>query len=267
MTHFSTTLAMAVFAALAFASPVQAQDDDLCINRPGMGTPACVLARGQGMAELGLAGWSRSSDPASVADEIVLGDALLRVGLGGGTEIETGITAYDTIRTRDRASGVVGRVSGIGDATLALRHNFAGGNGPVAIEGFVTVPTGTAGIGAGDWGGGVLVPIDVDLSDGFGLALTPEVDAAVNASGRGRHLAWGGVVGLGHGLGRRVAISGELGAWRDDDPTGHSTDGRAAVSLAWRVAADWQLDLEAEVGLTSAAPRHALIFGLARRVP
>lgn len=217
------------------------------------------------MAELGAIGWERSSDPASAADELSIGDVTVRYGLGGGTEIAVGVTMLDTLRTRDRASGTIDRVSGSGDVTLAAAYNFAGGAGPVAVRAFVTLPTGRAELGAGTWQAGLALPIELPLGSGFELGLTPQVEAAANAAAQGRHLAWGGVIGLSRDVAPDLALEGELAAWRDDDPAGPATDARAALSLAWRAAADWQLDAELELGLTSAAPRHALMFGLARR--
>lgn len=217
------------------------------------------------MAELGLAGWEHRADATSIEDQLAYGDLLLRYGVGNATELEAGVTVLNTLRLHDRAGGGVERSSGVGDVTLAVRHNLAGGDGPVAVHAFVTLPTGAAGIGAGDWGAGILVPIALPLPNGFELGLTPEIDAAVNASGQGRHLAWGGVIGIGRPISRTLELAGEIGAWRDEDPTGHATDARAALSLAWHVAADWQVDAEVQLGLTSDAPRHALFLGLARR--
>jgi hypothetical protein len=255
-----------LLAALLSATPALAQDaDELCVDRPGLGTPPCVLPQGQGMAELGVVGWEHRADPTSIEDELTYGELLVRYGVGGGTEFEVGLSALETQRQRERSSPMATRISGVGDVTLAVRHNLAGGDGPVAVHAFVTLPTGAAGIGAGDWGAGVLVPIALELPSGFELGLTPEIDAAVNASGRGRHLAWGGVIGLGRSLTSRLSLGAEVGAWRDEDPTGHATDAQAAVAMAWRVAEDWQVDGEVQLGLTSDAPRHALFMGLARR--
>ncbi|MFM5923248.1 MAG: transporter [Novosphingobium sp.] len=250
---------------LLLAAPAQAEEREFCADRPGLGTPACTVAPGQVMAELGVLGWDHSADPGSVEDDLALGDLLIRTGLHQSTEIEFGVTTWTTIRTRDRASGTVSRTSGIGDMTLAVRHNFGGGTGPTAIHAFVTLPTGKDGIGAGDWGAGILLPTGFDLPGGFELDLTPELDAAVNASGSGRHFAWGGVVGLSHPLGKALSLEAELGASRDLDPGGHSTDARAALSLAWQAGPNWQIDFEANAGLSEAAPRHSLMFGLARR--
>lgn len=252
-------------ALLIMAAPAAAQDADFCADRPGLGKPACTMPPGQVMVELGLAGWDHSADAATIEDDLTHGDLLVRVGIDNRTEIEAGLGGYSTMRARDRVSGLVTQVHGWGDATVAIRRSLSGPGGPVALQVFATLPTGSNGIGAGDWGGGALLPFSVKLPAGFELDLTPEVDAAVNASGKGRHLAWGGVTGLNHALGKRLSVEAELAAWRDDDPSGHSTDARAALSLAWQAGKDLQIDLEGDAGLSAAAPRHSLLIGMARR--
>jgi Putative MetA-pathway of phenol degradation len=257
-------LALAL-ALLLFAEPAAAQGADFCADRPGLGTPACTMPPGQVMVELGLAGWDHSVDQAATEDDLTYGDALVRVGIDDRTELEGGFGGYGTVRSRDRLSGTVSHGRGLGDVTLAVRRSLSGPGGPVALHIFATLPTGSAGISAGDWGGGATLPSSASLPAGFELDLTPEIDAAVNASGKGRHLAWGGVVGLGHPLGSQLSVEAEIAAWRDNDPAGHATDARAALSLAWQAGKDWQIDLEGDAGLTAAAPRHALLIGMARR--
>ena len=247
------------------AAPAAAQTADFCADRPGLGTPACTMPPGQTMVELGLAGWDHSADQASVADDLTYGNVLLRVGLDDRTELQAGLGGYGTTRSRDRLSGAVTRQQGLGDVSLGLRRSLSGPRGPIAVQVTVTLPTGHHVIGAGDWGAAMQVPMDLQLPAGFELDITPELDAAINTSGRGRHLAWGGVAGLGHALGPNVTLEAEIGAWRDDDPSGHATDARSALSLAWQAGKDWQLDVEGDFGLSAAAPRHALMVGFARR--
>lgn len=262
----SILLALPFALSLALiAAPAAAQDADFCADRPGLGTPSCTMARGQTMAELGLAGWDHSADPAMIGDDLTYGDGLIRVGIDDRTELQVGWGGYETMRRLDRASGTITRSHGLGDLSLGLRRSLSGPGGPIAVQVTATLPTGADQIGAGDWGASLLLPTDLKLPKGFELDLTPELDAAVNASGNGRHLAWGGVVGIGHTLGWNLNLEGEIAAWRDDDPAGHATDARAALSLAWQVGTDWQVDLEGDVGLSRAAPRHALLVGLARR--
>jgi hypothetical protein len=247
------------------ATPALAQDGDFCADRPGLGTPACTIGTGQAMVELGLLGWDHSADPAEIDDDLTYGDLLVRVGLDDRTELQVGLGGYGSARSRDRPGGATSHVSGLGDVSIGLRRSLSGPGGPIALQAFVTLPTGHSGIGAGDWGAGLLLPMGYQLPMGFELDLTPELDAAVNVSGSGRHLAWGGVAGLAHGLGPDLSLAAEIGVWRDQDPAGHATDVRSALSLAWQVGKDWQLDAEGDVGLTAAAPRHSLMLGLARR--
>jgi len=246
--------------ALGFAPQIaHAEDRDFCANRPGLGTPACTLAPGRAMIEVGLAGWDHTSDSASVEDEVTLGDALLRVGVTETTEVQIGLASHVIDRSRDRVTGVVMRDAGIGDGTFAVRQSLSGPNGKVALQAFVTAPL----RGGGPASFGMLLPAGFDLPSGFEIDFTPEVDLAANESGNGHHLAWGGVVGLSHPLGKQVSLTGEVAAFRDEDPTGHSTDARVAGSIAWQVGEHFQLDFEADAGLSSGAPDRSLLFGLA----
>jgi hypothetical protein len=255
---------IAALLLLTPGRPAMAEDArEFCADRPGLGTPTCTLAPGAAVIETGVAGWERSRSAESVDDEITLGDALLRVGLGESTEVQLGLTSHVIQRSRDRASGEVERVSGVGDATLAVRQGLAGPNGPVAIQAFVTLPVAKRPIGSGAWSAGFLLPASVTLSQGFDLELTPEIDLTPNADRPGRHVAWGGVVGLSRPLTERLSLTGELAAFRDEDPDERSTDARVAASLAWQVAERLQVDFEADLGLSNGAPDHALALGFA----
>jgi hypothetical protein len=240
-----------------------AEERDFCANRPGLGTPACTLAPGSAMVELGIGAWDHSSDAGSVEDDTTFGDALLRVGVTETAEVQLGLTSHVTQRTRDRTTGAVDHVTGIGDGTLAVRQSLSGPNGKIALEAFATLPFAKQPIGSGEWSGGLLLPADFDLPSGFEIDFTPELDLAANASGTGHHVAWGGVVGLSHALGKAVTLTCELAAFRDDDPDGHNTDARVAGSLAWQVSDRFQLDFEADAGISAGAPDRSLAIGLA----
>ncbi len=250
---------------LAFAaSPANAEERDFCANRPGLNTPACTLAPGESVAEVGLLGWGHQAVAASRQDTLTLGDMTLRLGLSERVELEFGFTGYVHDRVRDPARGVVSTAS-TGDATIAWRRGLAGPNGPIAIQGSVTLPVGRSPGGAGDWGAGMLLPMGFDLAQGFQLSLTPEAGAAVNASGSGRHVAFGSAAGISHPLGATVSLAVEAHLSRDLDPSGHDTQSTAALSLAWQAGQRFQLDIELDTRLTGDGPDHALLFGFAKR--
>lgn len=260
------SIALGVAAAVLAPGVARADDRDFCADRPGRGTPACTLGPGQAMIEVGVVGWDHDADAQSINDVFNLVDTLVRVGISDNTELRIGLVAASHARSRDRGTDTVETVTGVGDGYLAVRRGLAGDNGPAAIELFATLPIGRQPVGAGDWGAGILVPFEVSLPADFEFALTPEADAAVNASGHGRHLAYGGVAGLSHPLGKKASFSAEFDGFEDRDPAGAAFDARVAGAFAYQLSNTLQIDIEADVGVTHAAPKRSFLIGFARRI-
>lgn len=276
-----------VAGALLVGSPAWAQDQgtpseiaqdsphptrirDLCSDRPGLDTPACTVDPGHLQVEVGLGDWTLDKQADQRTDTIAAAEIALRYGVGGTTELRFGWTAYGHARMRDRATGEVERVEGIGDVTLGLkqnlRHPAEGKTGlAVALLPFATLPSGRREIGDGDWGAGLIVPASYKLSDAVQLELSPEVDAAVNESGDGRHLAYGTAMGVQVHLSKDVAIVPELQFVRDRDPEGHTTGSRASLALFAQPRQMLQLDVQAVAGLNRATPDVELEFGITRK--
>jgi hypothetical protein len=239
-----------------------------CPERPGLGTPACTIDAGHVSIETGLAGWTRDSAGATRTDTLLLGDTLVRIGLGDTIEAQIGLTPLGLVDVRDRATGAASRRWRAGDLTLGLKANLAspdGSGASLALLPTLSVPVGRRPIGAGDWGWGLRVPASYELSPALSLALTPEVDAAVDADGAGRHLAYGGVAGIGAQLSEAVSAAFEVSAIRDRDPAGHSTQWLASASLGWQPRDDLQFDIGADAGLNRDTPDVTVSVGVSRR--
>lgn len=257
-------LMVAPATAYAQGSPSR----DLCPDRPGLGTPPCTVEPGHMVMELGLGDWTRERDAQSRTDTVEAGDLLLRLGLTDSLEAQVGWTAYGHVRTRDRASGAIDRSDGVGDVQLALRqnlHNPDGSGLSIAVMPYATLPVGGSAIGAGDWGGGLLVPVSFDLTDGLSLELTPEVDAAVDEDGDGRHIAFGSVIGMEVELGDTLSATVETSLMRDDDPTDHRTQALGGLALAWQPSDAMQFDVGLTIGLNADSPDSQVYLGVVRR--
>ncbi|RJG54979.1 transporter [Sphingobium terrigena] len=241
---------------------------DLCADRPGLGTPACTVDKGRLVLEVGLGDWTREQDAGSRTDTVVTGDALVRLGLTDRLEVQLGWTAYGHVRSLDRVTGVTDKADGVGDILIAFRQNLRNPDGSglsIALMPYVTAPVGGSAIGGGDWGAGLLLPIGFDLGGGLSLGLTPQIDAAVDGDGKGRHVAYGSVVGLGVSFGDSLSGSIEASVTRHDDPAGHATQALGGLSIAWQPSADMQLDIGLNVGLNRDSPDSQLYFGIVRR--
>ena len=260
---------VAAVLLLVGGTPAGAEDlRELCTSRPGLGDPPCTVDPGRLVVELGLIDWTLDRQPDERTDTIRDGDLLLRYGIGPTTELQLGLQTYGHVRTRDRATGTVDRASGVGDATIGLRQNLSHPDGKgfsIALQPFATIPIGHHPVSAGDWGAGLVVPVSYALSDTLSLQASPEIDAAVDEDGDGRHLAYGSVVGLGIKLGEAVDAALEFAANRDRDPEDHVTEALAAASLAWQTDDDTQLDVGSAVGLNHDTPDVRLYAGVSRR--
>lgn len=257
---------LAALALCLFAAPAWAQDRDYCPARPGLGTPACTIAPGRASIETGIVDWQRDDAPGERQDSVVLGDTLVRVGVADNVELQAGWTPWGQVRTRD-ATGAVARAEGVGDALIGLKVNLTNPDGDglaFAVQPYVTLPTGGRAIGAGDWGGGIVAPLSYDLGDTLNLQFSPEIGAATDGDGRGRHLAYSATVGLGIGLTDALGGTLEFQAARDEDPAGHSAQLLGALSFGWMAADDLQLDLGTTIGLNRDAPDIELYFGISR---
>lgn len=256
----SLLLALAIVPLCAL--PARAEGlRDFCADRPGKATPPCILDVGHLQIETGLADAVFRRGAGIHDTTYTLGASELRLGLTPRLEAEAAWAPL--IDDHDRA---LGHRSGSGDLTLGLRGALIApkGDGPaVSLQGFVTAPTASHGLGGGGWTGGVRLPAQIPLGP-VALGLTPEVDAVRNASGRGTHAAWVGVASLSHGFGK-LTLGAEAWGLVDDDPSHVSHQASGDLTAALAVGANAQLDAGVNVGLTRETPELEVYFGVARR--
>lgn len=162
-------ISAAVVAVLSVSAPALAQtrpppERDFCADRPGKGTPPCVLDRGRWQVELGLFDGARQANAENKVESWDAGDLFIRYGLTGLTELQLGLTTWNRERTTDRTTGARDTAQGAGDLSLGLRHGLKNPDGSglsVAISGFVTAPTGAPGIRADGFEGGIILPVSI----------------------------------------------------------------------------------------------------------
>ena len=252
-----------VLVLAGVAAPALAQDEPLCAQRPGLGTPPCATEKGRVIGELGLVSWTLAKGDGERTDTIVAGDALARVGLGGGTEVQVGWTAFGSVR--DRVSDAVSRQSGVGDVSVGvLQEILKGETLALSVLGRATLPTGGHAIGAGGWSAAVYVPVEIELTDVLSFELTPSIAAAVDEDRSGRHLDYGREAGVSADLDAHFATV-ELAVDSDRDPAEITTPLLLGLSGGWRPSPDWQIDAGCNLGLDRDADDVQLDVGLARR--
>jgi hypothetical protein len=252
--------------ALALAATAAcAEESDFCPERPGQTTPPCVMDPGRVMLETAAVSWTYDDHGGAQSDAVLIGASTVRVGLARRLEAQVGWTPVGWVRVRDKLTGLATTRSGVGDVSLGLLYGLAGQSGPVSLQAFVTAPTGTGPIGAGDWSAGARLPIAFPVAPRVQLAVTPEVDAEVNGDGAGRHLAYGGAFGLGYSLSKTVGLGADIAVLRHEESPGPTTSASAGLSLAWQAGRNTQLDVGATLGLNRDTANRQLYVGIAHR--
>ena len=259
-------LAMSTLPMKAHAQETNTLSRDYCPARPGLGSPTCTIEPGAVSVEIGLLGWTRNKADGVRTNSYDIGDTQVRIGVNDTIEAVIGWQMYSKSKTHQ--AGVRTTASGVGDAMIGAKFNLKNPDGSgfsAAIQPFVSIPVGDKDVSAGDWGAGLVIPVSYDLADGFSLQYTHEFDAAVNESGKGRHFATSGTIGLGHDLSDSVGVTAELQLAHDDDPAGKSTQLLSGFSIGWTPSDNMQFDIGTNIGLNKAAPDFALYGGISRR--
>ena len=241
------------------AAPAWAADRDFCPDRPGLNTPACTIDKGRVSVEASLADWTLDRQGSDRTDTVLIGDTVARIGVSDTIEARIGWTSFG--HERERGGGTT---NGVGDVTLGFKVNLANPDGEklsVALLPYVIVPVGKMPIGAGDWGGGVLLPVTYSIGDKVQLEATGEVEAAVDGDGSGRHLRYSGAGGLALDVTDTLTLTGEGQVERDDDPAGPETHVLAALSLAVKAGKRLQFDVLGATGLNHNTPDLRLAVG------
>ena len=254
--------ALLLAAGLAVATGAAAQERPrFCPNRPDLGAGPCTTEPGRVLVEVSAFDVQHDRGGGETHDVFLIGDVLMRTGLTNSTELQLSWTAIG--HTYDRTSTGRDRTTGTGDVRVGVRQNLINPTGEgfgIAIEPYVTLPTGRQPIGRDGASFGMQLPVAVPLAEKWELALTGQVSAERDEDGHGRHPALLGIVGLGYAISDAVGIVGEISVDRDEDPSVATTETLAAGSIAWQPRDRLQFDLLAAFGLnrTSADVRVAV---------
>lgn len=261
-------------AALMLLSPAAALAQeagaarDLCPDRPGLNTPACTVDEGRVQVELSLVDWARESSAGVRTSDLLLGDLLVRVGVSDQAELRIGWGAYGRQTINNRIAGTRTSDSGTGELTLGVKYNLLSPDGSgtsVGILPSVTIPTGSGPLDSGDWSAAVQLPVSFDLGGGVSFGLTPELAAAVDGDGDGRHAAYALTGGFGFSPIDNLAVAVEAQVARDDDPAGASTASIAGIAFGYQTDENSQIDIGSQFGLNSNAADVEIYVGITRR--
>ncbi len=218
------------------------------------------------MIEIGLATWAHTKTESERDNNLSLGAVSLRYGIAPRLELQVGWAGLAVASHLNYATQERSRATDPGDLTVGALYGLFGQDGPVAVQAFVTLPTGKGAATDGVWSGGLRLPVAIPLDRNWQLGLTPEFDLAANGSGHGRHSAFGGAAGISRSISGQFSAGIDVSVLKDQDPTGASTSSMASASIAWQTGPNSQFDFGTGLGLTSNSPDLQIYIGFTKRL-
>ena len=259
-------LALAFVAVPSWALGQTANEPSpICTDRPAKATSVCTVPAGTFQLETDLPNFTRMDDGGTRTDTILYANPTLKLGIGANTDVQVNIAPY--VENRTRVNDIVSSIQGLGDLYIRLKQRLTKPDSKfqIGVVPFVKVPVAKLGIGNREWEGGVVVPVQFTLPDGFSLTFAPEADALANAAGPGKHAQLVGAANLGKSLSSKLTANVELWTAQNYDPTGTVGQYSADVALAYLVSNTLQLDAGANFGLNHVTPGAQLYFGVSTR--
>jgi hypothetical protein len=241
-----------------------------CTDRPTKSTGPCTVDAGHFQVESDVVNVTYDTSGGADTTTLLYTNPTLKLGLTNTIDAEINIAPWETVTSKDRASGRTTRASGVGDLFLRLKANLIGDDGgdvAVALEPYVKVPTAPNGVGDGAVEGGLIAPIQINLPASWSLTIDPEGDILKNAIGAADHLNIAGLLSFSRPLSKTVTVSLEV--WGDDDfdPQRTVTQTSFDLGAAWIPHAhpNFQLDGGVNLGLNKQTPAAQAYVGVSQR--
>ncbi|MBF9143222.1 transporter [Hymenobacter properus] len=198
--------------------------------------------------------------------ELHLAYSMLKLGLSRRTDVQLEVPLYSVAKQRTSdADDWQERHSGFGDLTLRLKHNFIGddqlGKFAMSVIGYVRLPTGgNVGDGATEYG--VVLPIDVELSDKANLEAQLETDLNYDRETEQRYVRLVPSVALEYDFTEKVGLVTEAVAmWNTEQRRWQPS---ANIAPIFKLTPNLQLDLGTHLAL-SRLTDHEYFVGLTFR--
>lgn len=244
---------------------------DLSTDRPDQTESPYTVDAGHFQLEMDFVNYTRDRDTEGGADvrsrTWSLAPVNLKLGLLNNVDLQLMIDPYVRTRTEDRATRTTGKAAGFGDVTTRLKVNVWGNDGGAtafALMPFVKWPLSASSIRNGKTEGGLIVPLGIELADGWGMGLMTELDFVRNAANTGYDREWVNSVTVSRDL------SGKLGGYVElftvmGSAAGFKTQVQFDVGLTYALRPHVQLDAGCNFGVTKSAPDYQPFVGISYR--
>jgi hypothetical protein len=256
---FATVLAIPCFLAAAdkesytlFNPTPREEMREMSTDRPDKTESPYTVDAGHFQIESDLVNWTHDRENGTALDALTIGAFNLKAGLTHNLDVQMVVEPYHYERTRTR--GKRDTDDGFGDLTLRAKLNLWGNDGgrtAFGIMPFVTLPTASGDFGVDRTEGGIILPLSIELAEGWGLGLMTEVDfVSEDGGGHTTHLI--NSITVSHDLTDKLGMYLEFFSEIPTEDT-DEWEGTVDVGFTFALTENVQLDAGANFGVTDAA--------------
>ena len=235
-------------------------------DRPTKSNVPYTVDAGHFQYETDLVNYTHQVTGSTHTDTVLVPNPTFKVGLTNNADLEVNVP-FAGVHTFS-SSGPSSTLWGIGDTFVRSKINLWGNDGgdtAAALIPYVKAPSAPIGIGNGGVEGGLIGPLALNLPNNFVLLLVPEVDVFKNSADNGRHGNFIFDLNLSREVIKNVTAYAEIWADYNNDPIVKTTQVSFDTAVAWVFLPNVQIDVGANIGLTSATPAIQVYTGLSQR--
>lgn len=244
---------------------------DLSTDRPDQTESAYTVDAGHFQVEMDFVNYVHDRDTEGGADVRTRAWAFapvnLKVGLLNRIDLQLMIDPHVRVKVEDRAARTTWKASGFGDITSRLKINMWGNDGgktALAVMPFVKWPLSASDLRNGKTEGGLIVPLAIELAEGWGLGLMTELDFVRNGANTGYDREWVNSITVGRDLTEKIGCYLEFFTVTGSAP-GFKWQGQVDVGFTYALKVNVQLDAGCNFGVTKSAPDYQPFVGIAYR--
>jgi hypothetical protein len=220
-------------AALISASTASASDYNLfnpvpdanlrpmTTERPSKSDSPFTVDSGRLQVETSLVNYTKETNNNIKTEGLTYGGTTnFRLGLTQNNDIQLIIDPYRQVRTTNELSNSTEENDGFGDTIIRLKHNFFGNDGgdyALALIGFVKLPTNQNNLANDSYEGGVILPFNINFSNGYSLGGMTQVTALKDSSTSGYNPAFTNSLIIGKSLTDKLSVYGEIFTFKNTE--------------------------------------------------
>jgi Putative MetA-pathway of phenol degradation len=196
-----------------------------------------------------------------------IGNPTFKLGLLNNLDFEVNFSAYNSIQTIQRSTGIVSSMRGFGDTFTRFKWNLFGneGGGPaMALIPYAKWPSAPIGIGNGYIEGGLIAPFAIPLPGGFTAILMGEMDIVKNSFDSNYRVNIPALLNISRPIFENVTAYAEIFTNWSTNPQAPNIV-TADFAVAWSPMPNFQLDAGVNIGLNYAAVPYQFYVGIAQR--